>query len=226
MRLTVGPGQHIRPAPVSGPGSTSSSGLVDYSNVFVKVSCMPDIMVLMVKHLDPDINTEFLAEYFSRVSEAYLELSIPLTRQCGTIISARVMRDFDYRSRGYGFVSFSTPAEGEQCVMLSRLMIAARAIEELNGTKLGKQQIFVTLHEPRKIRQEKVAQLVPSTSAVAYGRHGGRHHRSPSIRQGSEGVLSDPKVSIRVRSSAAAYFSRQQHWTSSVLTLQSAERSI
>ena len=38
MLTYIGPGQHIRPAPQWGPGSNSMSGLVDYSNVFVKVS--------------------------------------------------------------------------------------------------------------------------------------------------------------------------------------------
>jgi hypothetical protein len=33
-----GPGQYIRPAPAFGPGSGSISGLVDYSNIFIKVS--------------------------------------------------------------------------------------------------------------------------------------------------------------------------------------------
>lgn len=51
---TLGPGQHIRPAPAFGPGSQSASGLVDYSNIFVK-------------NLDPDINSFFLEETFSQV---------------------------------------------------------------------------------------------------------------------------------------------------------------
>lgn len=50
-----GPGQHIRPAPLHGPGSLSASGLVDYSNVFIK-------------NLDPDINSYFLEETFGNVS--------------------------------------------------------------------------------------------------------------------------------------------------------------
>lgn len=79
-----GPGQHIRPAPAFGPGSQSASGLVDYSNIFIK-------------NLDSDINSFYLEETFS---------------QFGRVISARVMRDDHQRSRGYGFVSFYTPEEG------------------------------------------------------------------------------------------------------------------
>lgn len=36
-----GPGQQIKPAPKMGPGSSSSSGLVDYCNLIVKVSLPP-----------------------------------------------------------------------------------------------------------------------------------------------------------------------------------------
>ncbi|KIR38087.1 hypothetical protein I307_05029 [Cryptococcus deuterogattii 99/473] len=113
-------GQHIRPAPAFGPGSQSASGLVDYSNIFVK-------------NLDPDINSFFLEETFS---------------QFGRIISARVMRDDHQRSRGYGFVSFYTPEE------------AACAVKAMNGTQFGRQVLSVTLHEPRKLRPEKIAERV------------------------------------------------------------------
>ncbi|WVQ78120.1 hypothetical protein IAT38_000201 [Cryptococcus sp. DSM 104549] len=83
-----GPGQHIRPAPAFGPGSQSASGLVDYSNVFVK-------------NLDPDINSNYLEEIFGRF---------------GQIISARVMRHETGKSRGYGFVSFCTPEQATAAI--------------------------------------------------------------------------------------------------------------
>nr|ODN81175.1 hypothetical protein L203_05681 [Cryptococcus depauperatus CBS 7841] len=117
-----GPGQHIRPAPAFGPGSSSVSGLVDYSNVFVK-------------NLDPDINSYYLDETFS---------------QFGRVVSARVMRDDLQRSRGYGFVSFYTPEE------------AANAIKAMNGAEFGSQILSVTLHEPRKLRPEKIAERAQS----------------------------------------------------------------
>ncbi|KAK4688223.1 hypothetical protein P7C73_g1892, partial [Tremellales sp. Uapishka_1] len=113
-----GPGQHIQPAPAWGPGSTSASGLVDLSNVFVK-------------NLDGDITSFFLSDMFSNI---------------GKIISARIMRDDVGKSRGYGFVSFDTPEE------------AAKAILVMNGARVGSQTISVTLHEPRKLRPEKIAE--------------------------------------------------------------------
>ncbi|OXC69792.1 hypothetical protein AYX13_01559 [Cryptococcus neoformans] len=115
-----GPGQHIRPAPAFGPGSQSASGLVDYSNIFIK-------------NLDSDINSFYLEETFS---------------QFGRVISARVMRDDHQRSRGYGFVSFYTPEE------------AACAVKAMNGTQFGRQILSVTLHEPRKLRPEKIAERI------------------------------------------------------------------
>ncbi|WWC90052.1 uncharacterized protein L201_004984 [Kwoniella dendrophila CBS 6074] len=125
-----GPGQHIRPAPFFGPGSNSVSGLVDYSNVFVK-------------NLDPDINSYYLEEVFGNI---------------GQVVSARVMRDDQGRSRGYGFVSFHTPEQ------------AAYAITTLHNQKLGRSTISVTLHEPRKLRPEKIAERMAEGLPVAFGR--------------------------------------------------------
>ncbi|KAI9638333.1 uncharacterized protein MKK02DRAFT_42720 [Dioszegia hungarica] len=125
-----GPGQHIRPAPDSGPGSTSVSGLVDYSNVFVK-------------NLDPDINSYFLEDLFSNI---------------GRIISAKVMRDDEGRSRGYGFVSFYSPNE------------AAHAIKVMHNTRVGSQQIAVTLHEPRRLRPDKLAERTAQITGAPLAR--------------------------------------------------------
>lgn len=72
-----GPGQHIRPAPPVGPGSTSASGLVDYANVFVKVSSLPPLSCYSTKadlqNLDPDINSYYLTEMFRNVSLPVLQ---------------------------------------------------------------------------------------------------------------------------------------------------------
>ncbi|OCF45496.1 hypothetical protein I317_00744 [Kwoniella heveanensis CBS 569] len=127
-----GPGQHIRPAPAYGPGSSSVSGLVDYSNVFVK-------------NLDPDINSYFLEELFSK--------------QVGQVVSARVMRDEQGRSRCYGFVSFHLPEQ------------AAKAINTFHDTVVGKSRISVTLHEPRKLRSEKMVERSDVGLPSSFGRH-------------------------------------------------------
>ncbi|EIW69665.1 hypothetical protein TREMEDRAFT_30506, partial [Tremella mesenterica DSM 1558] len=143
MYIQHGPGQHIRPAPVSGPGSTSASGLVDYANVFVK-------------SLDPDINSDFLKHLFEPM---------------GRIVSAKVMRDDLGRSRGYGFVSFQSPE------------MAAAAIAQFNGTTVGRQQIQVTLHEPRKLRPEKIAERKALGLPASFGRASGQRARSSTSPQ-------------------------------------------
>ncbi|ODO03428.1 hypothetical protein L198_02275 [Cryptococcus wingfieldii CBS 7118] len=108
------PGQHIRPAPAFGPGSQSASGLVDYSNVFIK-------------NIDADVNSYFLNKVFS---------------EFGVVVSAKIMRDEAQRSRGYGFVSFESPEQGNA----------------MNNKPFGRQTLCVTLHEPRKLRPDKIAE--------------------------------------------------------------------
>ncbi|WVF72122.1 hypothetical protein IAT40_006934 [Kwoniella sp. CBS 6097] len=142
-----GPGQHIRPAPAYGPGSSSVSGLVDYSNIFVK-------------NLDPDINSYFLEDLFSNV---------------GQVVSARVMRDEQGRSRCYGFVSFQLPEQ------------AAQAISAFHDTVVGRSRISVTLHEPRRLRSEKTVECHDLSLATTFGRQpAGAPRRSMSpVRAGT-----------------------------------------
>ncbi|KAG6830599.1 hypothetical protein H0H92_015880 [Tricholoma furcatifolium] len=113
-----GPGQQVQLAPLVGPGSTSHSGLIDPCNLFCK-------------NLDPSIDSNDLFSHF---------------RQFGQIVSARVMRNENGESRGFGFVSFQTPGQ------------ATNAMHAMNGAQLGTKQIVVRLHEPKQLRQEKLAQ--------------------------------------------------------------------
>ncbi|KAF8842446.1 hypothetical protein BDN67DRAFT_1067736 [Paxillus ammoniavirescens] len=113
-----GPGQQVQLAPLSGPGSSSHSGLIDPCNLFCK-------------NLDPDIDSNGLFSHF---------------RQFGQIVSARVMRNEAGESRGFGFVSFQTPDQ------------ASSAMHAMNGVLLGSKQLVVRLHEPKQLRQEKLAQ--------------------------------------------------------------------
>ncbi|KAF5357025.1 hypothetical protein D9756_006674 [Leucocoprinus leucothites] len=126
-----GPGQQVQLAPMSGPGSSSHSGLIDPCNLFCK-------------NLDPDIDSNGLFTHF---------------RQFGQIVSARVMRDEAGASRGFGFVSYQTPDQ------------ATAAMHAMNGAQLGSKAIVVRLHEPKQLRQEKLAQR--------YAGHNG-HPRSSS----------------------------------------------
>ncbi|OJA12539.1 hypothetical protein AZE42_07178 [Rhizopogon vesiculosus] len=113
-----GPGQQVQLAPLSGPGSNSHSGLIDPCNLFCK-------------NLDPEINSNDLFAHF---------------RQFGQIVSARVMRNENGDSRGFGFVSYQTPDA------------ASAAMRAMNGVVLGSKQLVVRLHEPKQLRQEKLAQ--------------------------------------------------------------------
>ncbi|KAJ7108679.1 hypothetical protein C8R44DRAFT_636477 [Mycena epipterygia] len=113
-----GPGQQVQLAPITGPGSTSHSGLIDPCNLFCK-------------NLDPDIDSNGLFTHF---------------RQFGQIVSARVMRNENGESRGFGFVSYQTPDQ------------ASAALHAMNGMLLGTKQVVVRLHEPKQLRQEKLAQ--------------------------------------------------------------------
>ena len=72
------------------------------------------------------------------------------------------MRDENGKSRGFGFVSFQTADQ------------AALAMHSMNGTFLGSKQIVVRLHEPKQLRQEKLAQ-----------RFAGGHNNHPRSRSGA-----------------------------------------
>jgi polyadenylate-binding protein len=85
---------------------------------------------LYVKNLDDSISDEKLREEFSVI---------------GTITSARVMKDMkDNRSRGFGFVCFSTPEE------------ATRAVNEMNGKLIANKPIFVALAQRREVRRAQL----------------------------------------------------------------------
>ncbi|KNZ78362.1 Polyadenylate-binding protein, cytoplasmic and nuclear [Termitomyces sp. J132] len=129
-----GPGQQVQLAPLHGPGSTSHSGLIDPCNLFCKASTpvlLPSSPSSLPQNLDPSIDSNDLFSHF---------------RQFGQIVSARVMRNESGDSRGFGFVSFQTPVQ------------ASTAMHAMNGVQLGSKQIVVRLHEPKQLRQEKLAQ--------------------------------------------------------------------
>ncbi|KAF7316502.1 hypothetical protein MIND_00169300 [Mycena indigotica] len=140
-----GPGQQVQLAPVSGPGSASHSGLIDPCNLFCK-------------NLDPEIDSNELFTVF---------------RQYGQIVSARVMRNENGESRGFGFVSFQSPDQ------------AAAAMHAMNGVLLGSKQIVVRLHEPKQLRQEKLAQRF--STGNGHPRHSSGA-TSPTASEGGESI--------------------------------------
>lgn len=82
-------------------------------------------MNLYVKHLDDNISDDEFRDLFSPF---------------GTITSARVMRNPEGASRGFGFVCYSTPEE------------ASKALTEMNGKLVHNKPITVTLHQRKEQR--------------------------------------------------------------------------
>eukprot|EP00562_Extubocellulus_spinifer_P008714 CAMPEP_0178507308 /NCGR_PEP_ID=MMETSP0696-20121128/20149_1 /TAXON_ID=265572 /ORGANISM="Extubocellulus spinifer, Strain CCMP396" /LENGTH=742 /DNA_ID=CAMNT_0020136785 /DNA_START=144 /DNA_END=2372 /DNA_ORIENTATION=- len=100
---------------------------------------------LYVKNLDDAVTDDILRDEFSAM---------------GTITSARVMKDMkDGRSRGFGFVCYSTPEE------------ATRAVNEMNGKIIGAKPIFVALAQRKEVRR---AQLEARHSTGGRGQPGMR----------------------------------------------------
>lgn len=85
---------------------------------------------LFIKNLDTSIDSNSLFSHF---------------RAFGQIVSARVMRNEAGESRGFGFVSYQAPDQ------------ATAAMHAMNGAVLGSKQLVVRLHEPKQLRQEKLA---------------------------------------------------------------------
>lgn len=85
---------------------------------------------LYIKNLDDSVTDDILRDEFSAM---------------GTITSARVMKDMkDGRSRGFGFVCFSSPEE------------ATRAVNEMNGKIVANKPIFVALAQRREVRRAQL----------------------------------------------------------------------
>jgi len=86
---------------------------------------------LFIKNLDANISSSDLFNHF---------------RRFGRIISARVMRDQETgNSKGFGFVSYTSSEEAD------------KAKSSMHGKTLGTKQIVVRLHEPKKLREAKLA---------------------------------------------------------------------
>lgn len=85
---------------------------------------------LYVKNLDEAVTDDMIRDEFATM---------------GTITSARVMKDLKTnRSKGFGFVCYSTPEE------------ATRAVNEMNGKIIGNKPIFVALAQRRDVRRAQL----------------------------------------------------------------------
>jgi polyadenylate-binding protein len=90
------------------------------------------------------------------------------------------MRNEAGESRGFGFVSFQTPDQ------------ASAAMHAMNGVVLEKKTVIVRLHEPKQLRQEKLA--------ARFSGHNG-HPRSasgatsPTLSEGGDSYAGWPSPS-------------------------------
>eukprot|EP00803_Ostreobium_quekettii_P009478 evm.model.scf_3314.1 EVM.evm.TU.scf_3314.1 scf_3314:5810-14064(+) len=84
---------------------------------------------LYVKHINPEQNDDGLRQMFEKF---------------GSITSARVMTDDAGKSRGFGFVCFSTMDE------------ATKAHGDMNGKMVDGQQLYVAVAQPKEVRQAEL----------------------------------------------------------------------
>ncbi|KAH9960693.1 hypothetical protein BC827DRAFT_1132795 [Russula dissimulans] len=117
---------------------------------------------LFCKNLDPTIDSNGLFTHF---------------RKFGQIVSARVMRNEVGESRGFGFVSFQTPDQ------------ATAAMHGMNGVLLGSKHLVVRLHEPKQLRQEKLAARFAGHNGHPRNASGAT---SPTLSEGGESYAGWP----------------------------------
>ncbi|XP_058255254.1 polyadenylate-binding protein 1-A-like [Hemibagrus wyckioides] len=116
---------------------------------------------VFIKHLDYSVDDR-------RLHEAFLPY--------GTVISAKVTVE-NGCSRGFGFVSFSSPNEAE------------KAIKEMNGRMMGRKPLYVTLANNNKQRKASLTQTECTGSSGPTEPHTRPHrflqrvhsHRRPSV---------------------------------------------
>ncbi|XWS66781.1 hypothetical protein CRYUN_Cryun05aG0230200 [Craigia yunnanensis] len=114
-----------------------------------------------VKDIDDDVTDEELREHFS---------------QCGTITSAKLMRDDKGISKGFGFVYFSAPDE------------AAKAVSTFHGYMFHCKPLYVAIAQRKEDRQvqlqlqyvQRMAGLAGPSTAVLPGGYPPLYYTAPS----------------------------------------------
>jgi len=95
---------------------------------------------LYIKNVDESIDDDKLRAEFS---------------VCGTITSAKIMKDDKGRTKGFGFVCFSTPEE------------ATKAVTEFNGRLIAGKPIYVALAQKRDQRRAQLeAQFAARNASI------------------------------------------------------------
>ncbi|KAL6133509.1 hypothetical protein ACLB2K_065744 [Fragaria x ananassa] len=114
-----------------------------------------------VKNIDDDVTEEELLDHFS---------------QCGTITSAKIMKDEKGISKGFGFVCFSTPEEGNKAVIT------------FHGYTLHRKPLYVAIAQRKEERQaqlqlqyaQRMAGFAGPSAAVIPGGYPHIYYQAPS----------------------------------------------
>ncbi|KAJ7972296.1 Polyadenylate-binding protein [Quillaja saponaria] len=115
-----------------------------------------------VKNIDDDVTDEELRAHFSL---------------CGTITSAKLMRDEKGISRGFGFVCFSTPEE------------ANKAVTTLHGYMFHRKPLYVAIAQRKEERQaqlqlqnaQRIVGLAGPSTAVIPGGYPPYYYTAPGV---------------------------------------------
>lgn len=99
-------------------------------------------MNLYIKNLADDVDDDTLRDEFSAF---------------GTITSAKVMKDQAGKSKGFGFVCYSSPEE------------ATRAVTEMNSRMIKNKPVFVALAQRRDVRRAQLEQQYAQRMAMGPG---------------------------------------------------------
>lgn len=118
-----------------------------------------ELVNLYIKNLDDTIDDEKLREVFAPF---------------GTITSARVMVDATGRSKGFGFVCFSSPDE------------ATQAVTEMHLKLVGSKPLYVGLAEKKELRQQRLAERFRNVGPRGPGPMGGQPvmYQTPGMQPG------------------------------------------
>ncbi|GLT93477.1 hypothetical protein SLE2022_112690 [Rubroshorea leprosula] len=110
-----------------------------------------------VKNIDYDVTDEELREHFS---------------QCGTVTSAKLMRDDKGISKGFGFVCFSSPEE------------ATKAVHMFHGYMFHRKPLYVAIAQRKQDRQAQLqlqyAQQMGSSTTVIPGGYPPFYYTAPT----------------------------------------------
>jgi len=141
---------------------------------------------LYVKNLDDTIDDEKLRKEFAPF---------------GTITSAKVMSDTNGRSKGFGFVCFSTPEE------------ATKAVTEMNNRIVGSKPLYVALAQRKderrmhlqtqhvlrmgggSMRLQPMAQQAAAAAATAHP-HSHHPHHHHAIQSATAALFANPAAAI------------------------------